>query len=65
MYGATGTQELTDQRCADAEWLEDHLVHDHDRRPHEIAGLPLRAVHELEHVEDSMGLLDLHHRHGV
>jgi hypothetical protein len=37
--------------------------HDHGRPPHEITGLPLRAVHELEHFDDTMGLLDLHHRH--
>jgi hypothetical protein len=30
---------------------------------HEIARLPLHAIHDLEHIEAAMGLLQLHHRH--
>jgi hypothetical protein len=44
-------------------WLEDHLIHDHGRLPYEIARMPLRAVHDLEHFDGSLGLLDLHHCH--
>jgi hypothetical protein len=47
----------------DPDGLRDHLVHHHGRRPHEIAGLPLRALHALEHFEGSMGLIDLEHGH--
>jgi hypothetical protein len=63
MHVSNAPHERTDQGSADAEWLVEHLVHDHDRLPHEIDGLPLRAVHDLEHFEDTIGLLDLHHRH--
>lgn len=63
MYVADAPRELTDQEPVDAERLDEHLIHDHGRPPHEITGLPLRAVHELEHFDDTMGLLDLHHRH--
>jgi hypothetical protein len=65
MYATRTTHQRTDQRDADADWLVSHLVHQHGRRPHEIAGLPVRALHELDHIEDSMGLLDLHHHHDV
>ncbi|MGH8970367.1 MAG: hypothetical protein ACRDV1_10510 [Actinomycetes bacterium] len=44
--------------------LHEHMVHDHGRAAHEIAGLPLTAVHELEHFDETLGLLDLRHRHG-
>jgi hypothetical protein len=44
-------------------WLHDHLVRDHGRSPHEIAGLPLVSVHRLEHVDQAMELLHLNHRH--
>jgi hypothetical protein len=63
MHVSNAPQERTDQQPVDAEWLVEHLVHDHDRLPREIAGLPLRALHDLEHFEQSFGLLDLHHRH--
>src|SRR6478609_3279677 len=42
--------------AVDAERLYDHLVDDHGRAPHEILGLPLDAVHELEHFDVEMGL---------
>ena len=44
-------------------WLEDHLINDHGRMPHELTRMPLRAVHDLEHFDESLGLLDLHHCH--
>jgi hypothetical protein len=47
----------------DGERLGEHLAHDHGRMLHEIAGLPLRAIHELEHIEAAMGLLPLQHQH--
>jgi len=40
-----------------------HLIHEHRRLPHEILGLPLDAVHQLEHFDDDAGLLVLGHRH--
>jgi hypothetical protein len=43
--------------------LHDHLRHDHGRQERELDGLPLAAVHRLEHLEDDMGLLQLRHRH--
>jgi len=43
--------------------LEDHLINDHGRMPHELTRMPLRAVHDLEHFDESLGLLDLHHCH--
>lgn len=45
--------------------LYEHLVEDHHRLPHELVGLPLDAVHELEHFDDVMGLLSLRHRHSA
>ena len=63
MYAADSPLELTNEMPVDAEQLDEHLIHDHGRPPHEITGLPLRAVHELEHFDDAMGLLDLRHRH--
>ena len=44
-------------------WLHDHLVRDHGRNPNEITGLPLAAVHRLEHVDQALELLHLDHRH--
>ncbi|MGZ4615972.1 MAG: hypothetical protein ACXV4A_10440 [Actinomycetes bacterium] len=44
-------------------WLHDHLIREHGRARHEIAGLPLAAVHRLEHVDQTIGLLDLSHSH--
>ena len=44
-------------------WLEDHLINDHGRMPLELTRMPLRAVHDLEHFDESLGLLDLHHCH--
>ncbi len=49
---------------ADDELLRDHLLQDHRRVAHELAGLPLVSVHELEHFDDTLGLLRLRHRHG-
>jgi hypothetical protein len=64
MYVANTPWERIDQKPVEAEWLDEHLIHDHGRLPHEITGLPLRAVHDLEHFDESVGLLDLQHRHG-
>jgi hypothetical protein len=44
--------------------LHDHLIRDHGRSAHEIDGLPLVAIHRLEHVDQAMELLYLDHRHG-
>jgi hypothetical protein len=44
-------------------WLHEHLVRDHGRAHHELNGLPLAAVHRLEHVDQAMELLHLDHRH--
>jgi hypothetical protein len=63
MYDANSPRGLTDQEHADL--LGHHLVDDHGRRTDELTGLPLRALHELEHIEESMGLLDLAHSHTV
>ena len=43
--------------------LHDHLVHVHRRRRHELRGMPLTAVHDLEHLDDELGLLLLNHSH--
>ena len=43
--------------------LRDHLVSEHGREFRDLAGLPLAGVHRLEHVEDELGLLHLHHGH--
>lgn len=45
------------------ERLHAHLLHDHRRASHELAGLPLDAVHELEHFDVAVGLLHLDHTH--
>jgi hypothetical protein len=45
--------------------LRDHLLHDHGRTGREIDGLPLAHLHRFEHVEQAMGLNDLHHRHSA
>ena len=63
MSTAHSPRELTDQEPADAQQLDDHLIHDHGRAPHEITGLPLHAIHDLEHFDEAIGLLKLHHRH--
>jgi hypothetical protein len=63
MYFADAARELIHQERVVAERLDDHLVHDHGRLLHEITGLPLPAVHELEHFDESLGLLALHHSH--
>ena len=67
MYAANQSRELTDRddadAYADAQRLADHLLRDHGRLPHEIAGLPLDAIHDLEHFDESLGLLHLRHRH--
>ena len=55
--------EMTGQDDADVERLADHLMHAHGRLPYEIAGLPLRAIHGLEHFDESLGLLALRHSH--
>jgi hypothetical protein len=60
---AHAPRELSNQEPADAQRLDDHLIHDHGRAPHEITGLPLPAIHDLEHFEEAMGLLQLDHRH--
>ena len=57
--------EMTDREPVEAERLDEHLIHDHGRTAHEIARLPLAAVHQLEHFDETMGLLDLRHRHGT
>ena len=44
--------------------LHRHLLHDHGREPRELEGIPLGAVHRLEHVEDDLGLIELRHAHG-
>ena len=65
--GAAGS-DLTDRTglpdIADDELLRDHLLHDHSRVAHELAGLPLASVHELEHFDETLGLLRLRHQHG-
>lgn len=63
MYFADASRELTDHVSVAAERLDDHLIQDHGRLAYEITGLPLPDLHELEHFEATMGLLDLHHRH--
>jgi len=65
LHVAEARDDLTDLEPVESERLQHHLVHDHGRAAHEIAGLPLGAVHQLEHFDDTMGLLDLHHRHAA
>lgn len=48
-----------------ADDLREHLVTAHGRAPHELGDLPLDAVHQLEHFDVSMGMLELPHRHGT
>jgi hypothetical protein len=43
--------------------LHDHLVHHHHRPSSELTGMPLGAIHRLEHFDDAMGMLALDHRH--
>jgi hypothetical protein len=63
MHVADAARARTEHDPDEAALLEEHLIHDHGRLPHEITGLPLRAVHDLEHFDESLGLLDLHHCH--
>jgi hypothetical protein len=46
-----------------ATWLRDHLLHDHGRTAHELDGVPLPAMHRLEHLEQTMSLVHLGHHH--
>ena len=63
MHVADAAQERTEPNPAEPAWLEEHLTNDHGRLPHEITGMPLRSLHDLEHFDESLGLLDLHHCH--
>jgi len=45
--------------------LHTHLRYEHHRSWHELAGLPLDAVHELEHFDVTIGLLHLDHTHAA
>jgi hypothetical protein len=47
--------------------LFQHLVRDHRRSPHEIAGALSTQwqLHIFEHVESELGLLDLDHDHSA
>lgn len=45
------------------EQLRVHLLHTHRRASYELSGLPLDAVHELEHFDAAVGLLQLDHMH--
>jgi hypothetical protein len=63
MYVAQSPPELTDHDQLAAEQLGEHLALDHARRWREDPGMPLRALHDLEHLEASMGLLELRHSH--
>jgi len=63
---AAATKHGVRQEAADPlalERLRAHLLHEHRRAPHELAGLPLEAVHELEHFDVAVGLLHLDHTH--
>lgn len=62
---ATARHVHLDGGQIDAERLHQHLLRDHHRAWHELDGLPLEAVHELEHFDQSMGLLHLHHAHAA
>lgn len=66
MDRAAATLPHLDDHAADAEQrLLEHLLHDHGRARHELDGLPLGAIHELEHFDQSLGLLDVHHSHAA
>ncbi len=41
----------------------DHLIHQHGRTRRELDGLPLAALHRLEHVEQALDLIALDHQH--
>jgi hypothetical protein len=43
--------------------LRDHLMRQHRRPAREIEGLPLAALHRFEHLEQTMGLIQLDHVH--
>jgi hypothetical protein len=54
---------MTGDEADETDGLRDHLIDDHGRAAHELTGLPLSAVHELEHFDEAAGLLRLQHRH--
>jgi hypothetical protein len=43
--------------------VRDHLMRHHRRSAREIDELPLEALHRFEHVEQTMGLIQLDHVH--
>ena len=45
--------------------LRRHLAHEHGRTAAEFAGLPPADLHRFEHVEQSLGLITLAHRHAA
>ena len=45
------------------ETLREHLVREHGRRGHELFGVPLDAVHRLDHVDQDAGMVELEHTH--
>jgi hypothetical protein len=49
----------------DSSWLFLHLLRDHGRTDPGFGGLPLEALHRLEHVEQELGLLVLGHSHAA
>jgi hypothetical protein len=44
--------------------LRGHLLDAHHRAARELAGVPVDALHVLEHVDDDLGMLHLDHTHG-
>jgi hypothetical protein len=63
---AAATEHGVRRVAGDPELLEQlrvHLLHAHRRLSHELSGLPLDAVHELEHFDAAVGLLQLDHTH--
>ncbi len=63
---AAATVQVVRPEAVDPEVLEQlrlHLLHAHHRAAHELSGLPLDAVHELEHFDAAFGLLQLDHTH--
>jgi hypothetical protein len=59
----TATDVRPAHQALTMEELREHLVVGHGRAAHELGALPLDAVHELEHFDDTVGLLQLHHHH--
>ena len=49
----------------ESDLLLSHLIHEHGRAGYDIVGIPLAHLHELEHLEDNLGLLELHHEHSA